>query len=640
MQPNKNKKSDTSGAVLSAKGKNAEELAALEVAEDSREQEWQQPSFMAELFMGKLRVNQVMPYSEQSAEDRKLGDEFLVRVGKFLKEKLDADAIDETGVIPPETMKGMAELGLFGMKIPKEYGGLELSQVNYNRVLAMVSGHCGSTAALLSAHQSIGVPQPLRYFGTDEQKKKYLPRFAKGEVSAFALTEPEVGSDPAQMSTTATLTEDGNHYVLNGTKLWCTNGAIADVLVVMAKSPPKMVNGRERKQITAFIVEKGMPGFEVVHRCRFMGLNGIQNALLKFTNVKVPKENVIWGEGKGLRLALITLNAGRLSLPAGAIGGMRQCLNIARIWGNERKQWGAAVGVHEAGASKLGWISSHLFATEAITWLAGAWVDRKSNDIRLEAAVAKIFASEHCQNAVDQTLQLRGGRGYERSTSLRARGEKAWPVERMLRDCRINMIVEGTSEILRLFVAREALDHHLRVAGDVLNGKLPMGRRLFAAAKAGLFYAWWYPLQWLGPFVDWAFFPRFAGLRALGAHLRYAMRASRKLARTLFHQMALNGPRLEKRQLQLMRVVTIGTDLFAIAATVGRAKTMMAEAKSDAEKKSIYSVADLFCREARARIEENFRSMGKNQDSAQRKVAKQILAGDVQWLEKDIVITV
>jgi alkylation response protein AidB-like acyl-CoA dehydrogenase len=480
----------SNAALLNTQGKNAksqEEIEALEVAEDAREAEWKNRSFAADIFMGRLHLDSIFPYPEQSAEDKRIGDEYLERLGAFLKAKVDADKIDETGLIPDDVMKGLAELGCFGMKIPQEYGGLGLSQVNYNRALALVCSHCGSTGAMLSAHQSIGVPQPLMLFGTPEQKLKYLPRFAKGEVSAFALTEPEVGSDPARMSTTATPTEDGKHFLINGTKLWCTNGVIAGTLVVMAQTPSIVKNGREKKQITAFIVEKTMPGFEVVHRCRFMGLNGIQNALLKFTNVKVPRENIILGEGQGLKLALVTLNAGRLSLPAGAVGGVRQCLKVQRYWGNERKQWGAPVGRHEAGAAKIASTAATLFGMEAITWMAGTWVDRKSHDIRIEAAMAKIFCSEQGHRIIEATVQFRGGRGYERATSLRARGELPFPAERALRDSRINMIVEGTSEILRLFVAREALDQHLKIAGDVLNPRLGIGRRLAALVKAGAF---------------------------------------------------------------------------------------------------------------------------------------------------------
>jgi alkylation response protein AidB-like acyl-CoA dehydrogenase len=620
----------SNAALLSTHGKNREEVESLEVAEDSRETEWTSRSFAADIFMGRLHLDSIFPYPEQSEEDRGIGDEFIARLTPFLKAKIDADKVDETGEIPADAMKGLAELGCFGMKIPKEYGGLGLSQVNYNRALAVVASHCASTGALLSAHQSIGVPQPLMLFGTPEQKRKFLPRFAQGEVSAFALTEPEVGSDPARMSTTATPTPDGKHYLINGTKLWCTNGAIAGTMVVMAQTPPVIKNGREKKQITAFIVEKTMPGFEVVHRCRFMGLNGIQNALLKFTDVKVPKENIILGEGQGLKLALVTLNAGRLSLPAGAVGGVRQCLKISREWGNERKQWGAPVGKHEAGAAKIASMTSHLFAMEAITWMAGTWVDRKSHDIRIEAAMAKVFCSEQSHRIIENTVQLRGGRGYERASSLRARGEIPFPAERGLRDSRINMIVEGTSEILRLFVAREALDKHLKIAGDVLNPKLGLGRRLGALLKAASFYVAWYPWQWIAPVLGtW---PRFAGHGRLGAHLRYAHRTSHKLARTMFHLMLRHGPGLEKKQMQLTRIVDIAIDLFVMSATVARA-----EARKAPEFENSTDVADLFCREAKQRISDNFRAIRCNVDAQRYRVAKQVLEGKGKWLEKEVV---
>lgn len=604
---------------------------ALEMAEDSREQSWNHPSFVAELFKGKVRWDLLIPFPDQSEADRKTGDEFLKKIEEVLKKYIDPDKVDKTGDIPKEALKALTDLKCFAIKIPKEYGGLGLSQTNYNRAVHLVASHCSSTAVWLSAHQSIGVPQPLILFGTDEQKKKYLPRFAEGAISAFALTEPDVGSDPAKMSTTAVPSEDGKHFIINGDKLWCTNGPVADLLIVMAQTPAKIVNGRERKQITAFIVERANGGIEVLHRCEFMGLKGIQNGLLRFKDVKVPRENILGGEGKGLKIALTTLNTGRLTMPAAVTGGSKWCLKVAREWANERVQWGSEIGKHEAVAHKLASMASTIFAMDAITYVASAMADQKKFDIRLEAAMAKLCCTEASWKIVDGTIQIRAGRGYETGPSLRARGEKGYAVERMMRDARINTIIEGTSQIMRLFIAREAMDTHVSKIMPLMSRKTKAGEKLGLLVKAFKFYSVWYPKQ----FLPQSQLPEGVEIPSqLLPHMKYIGRTARRLARNLFHAMGLYQQKLEAKQQLMSRLVNIGTDLFAMAATCSKALKV---AGTDKEKANALELADLFCRQARGRVEKQFKSLFRNSDAKAYHLAQDVLAGKYAWLENDII---
>ncbi len=602
---------------------------ALEVAEAAREMHWRLPSFGSEMFMGRWRSDLIYPFPCQSADDKAVGDAHLKKIGDFLKQHLDPDEVDRTRLIPDAVMQGLAKLGVFALKVPKVYGGLGLSQVNYNRIMMMIASYCGSTTVMASAHQSIGVPQPLKMFGTEEQKQKYYPRFVEGAISAFALTEPGVGSDPAQMATEAKVSENGTFYVLNGAKQWCTNSPIAELFVVMAKTKPKVVHGKERQQVTAFIVERDMPGVEVTQRCEFMGLNGMQNGNLKFTDVHVPAENIIGQEGRGLKLALETLNIGRLTLPAACTGIAKQCLSIARRYGNERVQWGLPIGHHEVGRKKVAFIASTTFAMEALTMLTSRYADMEKVDLRLEAAMAKSFCSENGWRIVDTTLQLRGGRGYEKAASLKARGEDPYPVERMMRDARINTIIEGTSEIMRLFLAREAMDPHLKRAANLLKKHVAATKRIGTAFKLVGFYAHWYPRQWLSLFPQ--SLPK--GTAPLARHFRYVIRTSHRLARTLLHAMARHGQALERRQIVLGHLMDIGTELFAMSATCSYALSCK-EKRGDAMS---LELADLFCKQAVRRIRAHFAALRSNDNRGINMLAKKVSEGRAKWLEEGIV---
>jgi len=604
---------------------------ALELTEAARGAPAQR-SFAGELFMGRLELEQIYPFPEQPAADVEAGRPFLTELTHILKHEVDADQIDVDGEIPDALIARLAKLGAFGIKIPSKYGGLGLSQLNYCRATMLLGSVDANLTALLSAHQSIGVPQPLMIFGSEEQKRKYLPRVARGEISAFALTETGVGSDPAKMTMRAEPSPDGKHFILNGEKLWCTNGTRASVIIVMARTPDRLVNGKLRNQITAFIVEMHSPGVKVVTRCHFMGLRALYNGVIRFTDVVVPREAILGGEGRGLKVALITLNTGRLSIPAACTGFMKRCLDYARAWSAGRVQWGAPVGRHAAIADKLARMAAQVFACESMVLLSSALVDRDHRDLRIEAAMCKLWGAEAAWRAIDETMQIRGGRGYETAQSLRNRGEPIVPIERMMRDSRINLIFEGSSEIMRLFLAREALDPHLKIAGGALDSRQPAVRRCAAALKAGGFYTFWYPRLFLpGGGVPRDFTP------VLRPMLAYVARTSRRLARALFHAMVRHGPALERQQLLLGRVVDIGTELFALTAAALRADALIKRVDPAYPRAEVEQLAGCFFGMARQRIAASFTGLGHNEDNRNYALAQALLDGRHSYLRPEIV---
>jgi alkylation response protein AidB-like acyl-CoA dehydrogenase len=599
------------------------------VAEAARQKDWALPSFGKELFLGHFRPKLIFPQPRLDPEMVRKGEAFLNRMRTFLETKVDPGQIERDARIPTEVIDGFKELGALGMKVPEEYGGLGLSQVYYNQVLALVGSWHPSLSALLSAHQSIGVGEPILLFGTEEQKRQWLPLVARTHISAFLLTEPDVGSDPARLTTVAIPTEDGSGYRITGEKLWASNGNIADVAVVLAKVPK---GEGHRGGISAFIVPYHDEGVIVEHRNTFMGLRGMDNSLTRFQDVFVPKTHLIGAEGHGLRIAFSTLNTGRLSLPGIQAGTAKWATKIAREFASQRVQWGKPVGQHDEVAQKIAFIAASAFGLEAMVDVASRLADEKRNDVRIEAALAKLYASELCWQVVDELVQVCGGRGYETAESLRGRGERPFTVEQVMRDTRVYRIFEGTSQMMHLSTAREAVDQHLRVAGKLIAPDAGFGEKAKALAPAVWFYVRWLPRLAVGSGQRPG---AFSGFGKLAPHLRFAERSSRKLARSTFYGMARWKGGLENKQAYLARIVDIGAELFALSSAVVYARTLSRETPERA--RQVEDVADLFCRQARGRVERLFHELRSNNDEANHALALRILEGKDLWLEEGIL---
>lgn len=614
-------------------GSEATAADARAITEAARQRDWDRPSFAKGLYLGNFDLSLVHPWPTAGEDDVERGEAFMARIEAYAR-TMSGRVIEREAKIPDEYLKGLADLGAFGMKIPQEYGGLGLSLVYYGRALALLGSVHPSIGALLSAHQSIGVPEPVKVFGTPEQKREYLPRCAAGAITAFLLTEPDVGSDPARMGSTAVPTDDGESYVLDGVKLWTTNGVIAELVVVMALVPAHTdADGTKHKGgISAFVVEMDSPGITVENRNAFMGLRGIENGVTRFHQVRVPAANRLGREGQGLKIALTTLNTGRLALPALCVASGRWSLKIAREWSNARTQWGQPVGKHEAVGKKIAFIAASAFALDAVFELSAELADAGQKDVRIEAALAKLWSTEISCRIADELVQIRGGRGFETAESLEARGERAVPAEQQLRDLRINRIFEGSSEIMKLLIAREAVDAHLAAAGDLASMDASLQDKAKAAVGATGFYARWLPKLVAGAGMD----PRsYSEFGRLAKQLRFVERSSRKLARQTFYGMGRWQARLEHKQAFLGRIVDIGAELYAMAACCSRAEMMLHTAPERAA--GAYELAEAYCEQARVRVEEYFDQLWRNTDDGDHSLSRKVLAGEYTWLEAGVL---
>lgn len=393
------------------------------------------------LFLGRFVADWVMPYPAIQPEERARLEAALAQLRSFLDQRLDPAAIDRQADIPREVIEGLARLGVYGMTAPREIGGSGLSQMAYCKVMEEIGSRCASTSIFVNVQHSIGM-RALLLFGTPEQQRRWLPPLIRGEkLAAFALTEPEAGSDAANVQSTATPSADGSHFILNGEKRYITSGGIAQVLTVMARTP---IPGKSETAVTAFLVRPDMPGFTVVEpRMEKLGIRGTATARLAFRNMPVPKENILGTPGKGLKVALTVLDFGRTTFGACCTGAAKTCLRLAVRHANTRRQFGRTLGEFELIKKKIARMAAGAYAMEAMTTVTASLIDRGLEDYMLETAMLKVFSTEALWMLVNEAFQVHGGAAYFTDK----------PLERMLRDARINQIGEGANEVLTSFIA-------------------------------------------------------------------------------------------------------------------------------------------------------------------------------------------
>jgi alkylation response protein AidB-like acyl-CoA dehydrogenase len=602
-------------------------------------------SFMAGLFVGKPDFS-LLVLPEELPEHTVAWERFRPQLETFLRTHVDPDEIERTAKIPDSVFKGLFALGAFGMKIPKEYGGLGFSYTNYGRALMLIASWSNILALTVAVPQSIGIAMPVLLFGSEEQKRKYLPVVAREAVSAFALTESLTGSDAANIRTEAVLDASGTAFVVNGEKLWCTNGSIARYVTLVARVPAKKVlqGGRtswvpvpEGKDVddhvhTIFILDMESPGVRVEQRCQFEGCRGIENAYMTFTDVHVPAANVIGEVGRGLKYALSILNIGRaISIPAICLGMAKQAWQPTLDGANQRLTFQKPLSERQTQRMRLGRMAADLFAMEALAYSVWRMADQHSYDVRIEAAITKIFCSEHTIQFLKDAQIIFGGMGYETADSKRVRGEPAFGIEQLVRDVEMYRIGEGATDVMRPFVAREGLSPHLERAQRFLKEGLSRSEWLIELLKLVRFYVPWYIGLWrrneLPDRVEFHH-PKVATL------LNYVEHSSRRLASAIFWAMVRHGEQLKDDQGRQTRIEMIGEVLLTIA-TAALEAASRTHAKVD---EPIWNLVDQIAAAGKVQVDRAIDELrGRNQDHGVTVIGRQAARGDYGWLSRGII---
>jgi acyl-CoA dehydrogenase family protein 9 len=559
--------------------------------------DWREQSFLKAAFHGVIAEDMIYPYPEMSADERETVNLILDNLRKFADSHIDPAQIDRDHEVPERVLSGLKEIGLFGLTIPEEYGGLGLSSTAYARIMEEVAKIDASLAVTIGGHLSIGL-KAIQLFGTEAQKKKYLPKLATGEqVAGFALTEPGAGSDAASISTRAELSEDGEGYILNGNKIWITNGGFADVFTVFARTSPAE-EGRKPK-ITALIVEREF-GVQSGPNEDKMGIRGSSTTALYFDDVKVPASNVLGEAGRGFRVAMEVLNSGRLGLAAGCLGGCKRLIEMAVERCQERKAFGRPIGSFGMIQDKVSQMMCETYALESITYLTTGLIDAGVPDYSLESAICKVNGSETLWHVVNETLQIAAGIGYMTEYSY----------ERNLRDARINLIFEGTNEILRAFIA--------------LAGMQGPGQQLQEVARAMR-----EPIKGFGTLGDFAIRRARSALgrerltrthSALKAETVIFEEGVAGLARETERVLRKHGKEIAERQFVQKRIAEVVIDLYALAAVLTRTSKLIEQRGEEGARREI-DLASGFAVLARRRIDDRLKDMEREEDELLKQIA-------------------
>ena len=563
-------------------------------------------SFARQLFFGSVEEDEVFPFPhELRGEERETLTSLLDPLDRFLRERIES-GIDHDHVLDPALLDELKQMGLFGLLIPTAYDGFGLSTTGYARLFERIAATEGSIAATIGAHQSIGC-KGIVLFGTDEQKQRYLPSLATGErVAAFCLTEPGSGSDAASIRTRARLSDDGEHWILDGSKLWITNGGFADVFTVFAQTEVE-VDGKLQDRITAFIVERAFGGVTSGPEEHKLGIKGSSTTAIHFDGCKVPKDNVIGEVGGGFKIAMTILNNGRFGLAAGCVGGAKRLIRLAATYANERTQFNKKLREFGLIKKKFATMALLVYAAESMTYMTCGLMDRGQRDYAIEAAMSKVFASEMMWLVSNECLQVMGGLGYSRE----------YIFERFVRDSRINMIFEGTNEILRLFIALSGIQapgKHLRELASALKDPLENYSMLLTELVSRV----------KDRVINEELTRAHAKLKRPAVLIEEQTDTFGQVVERLLRH---HGKSIIDEQMLLERVADVAVDLYAMVAVVSRATQAIEQNRKSAGHEAL--LASVFCEQANRRIRRRLRAIEqgrKNGDVELRQIADELFA--------------